>query len=167
LISQTSVHIRAFKKNEVTLFMSANPSITDSNMLLELTSDIVSAYVANNAVPVAELPSLINQIHSQMSGLVAPASTAPVAEVAKPAVSIKKSVSDDEITCLDCGKKFKSLKRHLMTHHDMTAEQYREKWSLSHDYPMVAPAYAAARSELAKSMGLGRKPGKKRPAKKK
>lgn len=124
--------------------------------LIELTADVVAAYVSNNPVPVSELPSLIADIHAAL-GRVGGAQEAPAAEKPKPAVNPKRSVHDDYIVCLEDGKKFKSLKRHLMTHYSLTPEQYREKWGLDANYPMVAPNYAAARSELAKTMGLGRK----------
>ncbi|MGB3643535.1 MAG: MucR family transcriptional regulator [Mesorhizobium sp.] len=124
---------------------------------IEMTADLVSAYVTNNPVPVAELPALIAQVHQSLSGL-GSATSVPVAEAQKPAINPKRSIHEDYIVCLEDGKKFKSLKRHLSTHYDMTPGQYREKWNLPHDYPMVAPGYAAARSALAKQMGLGRKP---------
>jgi predicted transcriptional regulator len=121
---------------------------------IELTAEIVSAYVSNNPVPAADMPGLINQVHAallRVSG--GHADTQP--EPLKPAVSVKKSITPDYIVCLEDGKKFKSLKRHLRTQYNMTPEQYREKWTLPADYPMVAPNYAAARSQLAKQMGLG------------
>ena len=121
---------------------------------IELTAEIVSAYVSNNTVPAAEIPSLINQVYSalaRVSGGADDVSSEPL----KPAVSVKKSITPEHIVCLEDGKKFKSLKRHLRTQYNMTPEQYREKWGLSPDYPMVAPNYAAARSQLAKQMGLG------------
>jgi predicted transcriptional regulator len=121
---------------------------------IELTAEIVSAYVSNNTVPAAEIPSLINQVYSalaRVSGGAGDVSSEPL----KPAVSVKKSITPEHIICLEDGKKFKSLKRHLRTQYNMTPEQYREKWGLSPDYPMVAPNYAAARSQLAKQMGLG------------
>ena len=121
---------------------------------IELTAEIVSAYVSNNPVPAADMPGLINQVHAalmRVSG--GHADTQP--EPLKPAVSVKKSITPDHIVCLEDGKKFKSLKRHLRTQYNMTPEQYREKWTLPADYPMVAPNYAAARSQLAKQMGLG------------
>ncbi len=122
--------------------------------LIERVSDIVSAYVAHNPVPVADLPKLIERVHSVLQEI---DSTGTVEEKPdlKPAVSIRKSVTDDHIVCLEDGKKFKSLKRHLRTRYDMSPEQYREKWSLSADYPMVAPNYARQRSDLARKMGLG------------
>lgn len=124
--------------------------------LIELTADVVAAYVSNNSVPVADIATLISDVHSAL-GKVDSAAKAPPAERPKPAVNPKKSVHDDYIICLEDGKKFKSLKRHLMSHYGLTPEQYREKWGLDVTYPMVAPNYAAARSKLAKKMGLGRK----------
>jgi len=123
---------------------------------IELAADIVSAYVSNNSVPSGDLPSLINDVHSALMKVGVGGAEAP-AEAPKPAVPVKKSVTPDYIICLEDGKKFKSLKRHLKTHYSLTPEQYREKWGLDPSYPMVAPAYAAARSQLAKDMGLGRK----------
>ncbi|WP_298817959.1 MucR family transcriptional regulator [uncultured Roseibium sp.] len=123
---------------------------------VDLTADIVSAYVSNNTVASGDLPALIAIVHAALSSTVQEASE-PVVEELKPAVPIKKSVTDDHIICLEDGKKFKSLKRHLRTHYDLTPEEYRAKWDLPTDYPMVAPSYAAARSELARKMGLGQK----------
>lgn len=128
----------------------------NNDTLIELTADVVAAYVSNNPVPVAELPNLIADVHSALGRVGAGAEKAPV-EKQKPAVNPKRSVHDEYIVCLEDGKKFKSLKRHLMTHYNMTPDQYREKWGLDPSYPMVAPTYAAARSQLAKKMGLGRK----------
>ena len=127
-----------------------------SEMLIELTADVVAAYVSNNPVPVSELPNLIADIHAALGRVGGPGEVPP-AEKQKPAVSPKKSVNDEYIICLEDGKKFKSLKRHLMTHYGLTPDAYREKWGLEATYPMVAPNYAAARSQLAKKMGLGRK----------
>ena len=121
---------------------------------IELTAQIVSAYVSNNTVPASDIPALINQVHAALSRVPNKATDAPL-EPLKPAISLKKSVTPEYIVCLEDGKKFKSLKRHLRTQYNMTPEQYREKWGLPADYPMVAPNYAAARSELAKQMGLG------------
>jgi predicted transcriptional regulator len=121
---------------------------------IALTAEIVSAYVSNNTVPAVDIPSLISQVHGALSRVSSGAGVA-AAEAAKPAVSLKRSVTPEFIVCLEDGKKFKSLKRHLRTQYNMTPEQYREKWNLPPDYPMVAPNYAAARSELAKQMGLG------------
>ena len=131
--------------------------IDGSDRLIELTADVVSAYVSNNPVPVAELPSLISNVHSALQQqTAAPAQEA--SESQKPAVPIKKSVTPDYIVCLEDGKQFKSLKRHLSTHHGLSPDEYRAKWGLPADYPMVAQNYSASRSALAKSMGLGRKP---------
>ena len=125
---------------------------------LELTANIVSAYVSNNPVPASELPAFIASVHSALAGLNVSVMEQPAPDQ-KPAVNPKKSVFPDYIVCLEDGKKFKSLKRHLMTHFGLTAESYRTKWNLPTDYPMVAPNYAAARSALARQMGLGRKAG--------
>jgi predicted transcriptional regulator len=128
--------------------------MTDNLNYIELAAEIVSAYVSNNSVPASDLPSLLSEVHSALvrvsTGVVV---AAP--EAAKPAVPPKKSITNDYIVCLEDGRKFKSLKRHLRTQYNMSPEEYREKWSLPPDYPMVAPAYAKARSALAKQMGLG------------
>jgi predicted transcriptional regulator len=124
--------------------------------LIELTAEIVSAYVSNNEIASSDLTALINQIHKALHKTAAGAAE-PQSEPLKPAVSIRKSVMPDYIVCLEDGKKFKSLKRHLRTQYDLTPEEYREKWGLQPDYPMVAPNYAKARSQLAKQMGLGQK----------
>jgi len=133
----------------------------DKSELLEMTADIVSAYVGNNSVSANDLPSLIANIHAALSGV-----SAGVVEVApepkEPAVPIRKSISPDFLICLEDGRKFKSLKRHLRTKYDMSPEDYRAKWGLAKDYPMVAPNYAKARSDLAKQMGLGQ--GGRKPA---
>jgi predicted transcriptional regulator len=135
---------------------------TGQNLLVELTADIVAAYVSNHVVPVGDLSGLISDVHSALSNTSSPVAVAAPVEKPKPPVPIKKSIEDDYLICLEDGMKFKSLKRHLMTHYNMTPEEYREKWGLPSDYPMVAPAYAEARSRLAKEMGLGqrRKRGK-------
>src|SRR5215213_2754769 len=122
---------------------------------IELAAEIVSAFVSNNAVPVSELPALIGQVHDALTKVMTGSAQPPTEEPKAPAVPIKKSVQPDYIVCLDDGKRFKSLKRHLRTVYDLTPDQYRAKWGLPPDYPMVAPNYAAARSELAKQMGLG------------
>lgn len=119
-----------------------------------LTADIVSAYVSNNSVAAGDISSLISQVHSALMR-VSVGQSEPVGDSAKPAVAVKKSITPDFIVCLEDGKKFKSLKRHLRTQYNMTPEHYREKWGLPPDYPMVAPNYAEARSQLAKQMGLG------------
>jgi len=121
---------------------------------IDLTAKIVSAYVSNNSVAAGDIPGLINQVHAALARVSGKNSDAP-AEPLRPAVSVKKSITPEYIVCLEDGKKFKSLKRHLRTQYNMTPEQYREKWALGADYPMVAPSYAAARSQLAKQMGLG------------
>ncbi|EIM74904.1 MucR family transcriptional regulator [Nitratireductor aquibiodomus RA22] len=131
-------------------------SVKNDDTLIELTADVVAAYVSNNPVPASELSNLIADVHAAL-GRVSGTPEAPPAEKQKPAVNPKRSVHEDYIICLEDGKKFKSLKRHLMTHYSMTPEQYREKWGLDANYPMVAPSYAVARSKLAKQMGLGRK----------
>ena len=124
------------------------------NELVELTAEIVSAYVSNNTVVATDLPGVIHNVFDALSKA-SSASGAPVREELKPAIPVKKSVTPEYIICLEDGKKFKSLKRHLRTQYDMTPEHYREKWGLPPDYPMVAPNYAEARSQLAKQMGLG------------
>ncbi len=124
--------------------------------LVELAAEIVSAYVSNNTVVAAELPNVIGSVFDALNQA-ASNSVQPAREELKPAVPLKKSVTPDYIICLEDGKKFKSLKRHLRTHYDLSPEEYREKWGLPHDYPMVAPNYAAARSALAKRMGLGQR----------
>lgn len=128
--------------------------------LTPLTVDIVSAYVANNALSADKLADLIGAVHTALGKASTQAVEPEKAELV-PAVSIKKSVTHDFIICLEDGRKFKSLKRHLKTHYDLSPDDYREKWGLPRDYPMVAPAYAEARSNLAKSMGLGRVNGAK------
>jgi predicted transcriptional regulator len=122
--------------------------------LIDLAAEIVSAYVSNNTVPANDLPALIANVHRALTNTHS-GSGEPEPEPLKPAVNPKKSVFPDYIVCLEDGKKFKSLKRHLRTHYDLSPEEYREKWGLPADYPMVAPNYAAARSALAKKMGLG------------
>jgi predicted transcriptional regulator len=127
---------------------------TSAASYIELTAEIVSAYVSNNTVPAAEMGALINQVHQALIR-VGGGQSEITAEPLRPAISVKRSVNPDFIVCLEDGKKFKSLKRHLRTQYNMSPEQYREKWGLPPDYPMVAPNYAAARSQLAKQMGLG------------
>ena len=129
---------------------------SDQTNFIGLTAEIVSAYVSNNTVASADIPALINQVHSallRVSNGDVPASSEPT----RPAVPVKRSIHPDYIVCLEDGKKFKSLKRHLRTHYNLSPEEYREKWGLPADYPMVAPNYSATRSRLAKDNGLGRK----------
>ncbi len=133
----------------------------DNAQLLEMTADIVSAYVGNNNVQVTEVPGLISSIHAALSQV----STGVVEvepEIKEPAVSVRKSITPDFLICLEDGRKFKSLKRHLRTKYNISPEEYRAKWGLPKDYPMVAPNYAKARSDLAKQMGLGQ--GGRKPA---
>ena len=133
-------------------------SETDNTAFLtELTTEIVSAYVSNNPTAAAQLPELITTTFQTVNSLSAGSATAEP-EKKEPAVSIKKSIRDNHLVCLECGKEFKSLKRHLMSHHGLTPDEYRSRWNLKPDYPMVAPAYAERRSKLAKEIGLGRKP---------
>ncbi|SDR63291.1 transcriptional regulator, MucR family [Rhizobiales bacterium GAS113] len=132
-----------------------------SAQFIELATDIVSAYVSNNSVASGELPTLIKDVFGALSR-VSTGEPATPAEAAKPAVPVKKSITPDYIICLEDGKQFKSLKRHLRTQYGLSPEQYREKWNLPSDYPMVAPNYAAARSKLAKQMGLGQQRKKSR-----
>ena len=136
----------------------------DTNAVAEMATTIVSAYVANNSIPMAELPTLIHSIH-QTLGRLSDTTAVPETrtEELKPAVAVKKSVTEDYIISLEDGRKFKSLKRHLAAEYGMTPEQYRVKWGLPTNYPMVAPAYAKQRSSLAKSLGLGRKPANAAP----
>jgi len=128
--------------------------------LATLTADIVSAHVSNNSVSPTDLPGLIHSVYNSLAGL--GGAPAVVEEKPVPAVSIRSSIKPDYIVCLEDGKKLKMLKRHLMTHYNMTPDQYRARWNLPADYPMVAPNYAEKRRELAKKIGLGRKPGQKR-----
>ena len=128
---------------------------------IELTANIVSAYVSNNSVSSSDIPNLIGQVHSALLRVSGGQISTP-AEPLKPAVPVKRSVTPDYIICLEDGQKFKSLKRHLRTRYKMTPDQYREKWNLPPDYSMVAPNYAAARSQLAKQMGLGQQRRRRR-----
>ncbi len=131
----------------------------ESDELVELTSHIVSAYVSNNSVMADDLPSLIGGVYAALGRASSNLIQAPKEEL-KPAVAVKKSLTPEYIICLEDGKKFKSLKRHLRTHYNMSPEEYREKWGLEPGYPMVAPHYAEARSSLAKKMGLGQRKGR-------
>jgi len=138
--------------------------IEATEMFITLTSEIVAAHVSNNSVDVAEVPNLITNVYGALAGLGGLSTEEEVAP--EPAVSIRSSVKKDHIVCLECGKKMKMLKRHLSTDHDLTPEKYKARYNLSADYPLVAPDYAKRRSELAKKIGLGRKPGQK-PGRKK
>lgn len=130
--------------------------MNDKNTLIDMTAEIVSAYVGNNEISASELPSLIQQVYNSLSD-VTQGVFSPETEPLKPAIPLKRSVTPDYIVCLEDGKKFKSLKRHLRAHYDISPDEYRAKWGLPKDYPMVAPNYAKARSNLAKQMGLGQK----------
>ena len=131
----------------------------DKDEMLRMTADIVSAYVSKNTVPGSQVPELIGAVFQSLSGL-GSNDNAEVSEPQKPAVSIKKSIQPDHLVCLEDGRKLKMLKRHLRTNFGMTPEEYRQKWNLPADYPMVAPNYAKQRSEFAKKIGLGRPGGK-------
>lgn len=135
-----------------------------AEMLVTLTADIVSAHVSNNDVDVSDVPMLIASVHGALAGI---GNDNQVEEAPEPAVSIRSSIKHDHIVCLEDGKKMKMLKRHLMTDHGMTPDEYRARWGLGADYPMVAPDYAETRRVLAKKIGLGRKPGQKRGRNKK
>jgi predicted transcriptional regulator len=136
-------------------------SDTVGKNFIDMTANIVSAYVSNNVTPASELPALISQIYGALLKVSSGHGEAS-AEPSKPAVPVKKSMTSEYLVCLEDGKKFKSLKRHLRSQYNMTPEQYREKWGLPPDYPMVAPNYAVARSQLAKKMGLGQQRRRKR-----
>lgn len=141
--------------------MADNAGAEDT--LLTLTADIVAAHVSNNSVAVSDLPSLIQNVHQALTGISSAGTAAE--EKPEPKVSIRSSVKPDYVVCLECGRKQKMLKRHLMTNHEMTPAEYREKWGLSADYPMVAPNYAEQRRTLAKSIGLGTKRRRTRKSK--
>ena len=134
---------------------------TGNSNFIALTAEIVSAFVSNNSVAAGDIPALINQVHSALLR-VSSGNKEPPPGTLKPAVSVRKSITPDYLVCLEDGKKFKSLKRHLRTQYNITPEQYREKWGLPPDYPMVAPNYAAARSKLARDMGLGQQPRRRK-----
>jgi len=127
----------------------------DSETLVTLTADIVAAHVSNNSVAISDIPLVIRSVHAALAGLTG--KSEPVPEPQQPAVSLRTSIKPDYIVCLEDGKKMKMLRRHLATDHGMTPEEYRAKWNLTKDYPMVAPNYAEKRRELAKSIGLGTK----------
>ena len=144
-------------------FKMSQESNDITELLITLTADIVAAHVSNNSVAVSDVSNLISNVHAALSEISGPA---VVEEIAlEPAVPIRNSIKRDYIVCLDDGKKLKMLKRHLMTHYGMTPDDYRAKWGLPADYPMVAPAYAEQRRELAKAIGLGRAPGSGRKKK--
>ena len=134
---------------------------TPGKNFIDLTANIVSAYVSNNPTPASDLPALISQIHAALLRVSAGRAEATL-EPAKPAVSVKKSMTADYLVCLEDGKHVKSLKRHLRAQYNLSPEQYRDKWNLPPDYPMVAPNYAVARSQLAKKMGLGQQRRRKK-----
>ena len=136
-----------------------DPSTQDPDTILTLVAEIVSAHVGNNSVAISDLPLVIGHVHAALAGLGEP--VAPPSVRQEPAVSIRASVKPDFIMCLEDGKKLKMLKRHLMSHHQMTPDDYCAKWNLPADYPMVAPNYAEQRRTLARKIGLGRKPGKR------
>jgi len=144
-------------------------NMDDKSEIIEMTAEIVAAYVENNTLPTTELPALIQSVHRTLAGIAAGAETVE-STPKEPAVPIRRSITPDHLVCLEDGRKFKSLKRHLRTKYNMSPEDYRAKWGLPKDYPMVAPNYAKARSELAKQMGLGQggrqapKGGKRKPA---
>ena len=140
--------------------MDASTNLNET--LITLTADIVSAHVSNNSVAVNDLPTLIANVHNALTGLGTPEAEPEVKP--EPAVSVRSSIKPDYIVCLEDGKKLKMLKRHLMTHYQMTPDQYRQRWGLAADYPMVAPNYAEQRRTLAKKIGLGTK--RRRTAKK-
>ena len=138
----------------------AGPEQSTSADILRMTAEVVAAYVRNNPLPTAELSSIINTVHESLSAL--DGGETPKAEPQRPAVSIRRSVQPDHIVCLEDGKKLKMLKRHLRTTYGLSPEEYRAKWGLPPDYPMVAPNYAKQRSEFAKQIGLGRKRSKRK-----
>ena len=127
----------------------------NDNTLIELTAGIVSAYVGHNAVSASGVTALVRDVHAALSAATKP--TAPAALPQKPAVPVRRSVTPDNVFCLECGKRFKALKRHLLSEHDLEPDAYRSKWGLRPDYPLVAPNYSSKRSELAKNLGLGRR----------
>lgn len=134
---------------------SSDGQLSKSDDLLKFASDIVAAYVANNPVPISEIPGMIKSIHATLGGL-ANGTVVDGSSTQKPAIPVKKSITPEYIICLEDGKKLKMLKRYLRSRYNLTPEEYRAKWGLAADYPMVAPNYAAQRSEFAKKIGLGR-----------
>jgi len=149
--------INAERQNMVNELSDTAAKSSKYNTVLEMTTEVIAAYVSNNPVSSLELPNLIGEVYGAF--LKFDNSKKPFVKKLIPAVSIKKSLNDEYLICLEDGRKYKSLKRHLRTRYGITPEQYREKWGLPSDYPMVAPAYAKARSLLARKIGLGRKPG--------
>ncbi len=143
--------------------MAEEAAKSEHGDVLRMAVDIVAAYVANNTVPANQVPEVINTVYNSLSSIDGGSQAAP--EPAKPAVSVRRSVTPDYIICLEDGKKLKMLKRHLRAAYDMSPDEYRTKWGLAADYPMVAPNYAAQRSAFAKKIGLGRKKGQKQPRK--
>ncbi len=141
--------------------MAEEVAKSEQGDVLRMAVDIVSAYVANNTVPAGQVPEVINMVYNSLTTLDGGAEAK--AEPAKPAISVRRSVTPEYIVCLEDGKKLKMLKRHLRAAYDMSPEEYRAKWGLPADYPMVAPNYAAQRSAFAKKIGLGRKKGQKQP----
>lgn len=133
----------------------------DNLFRIEISAEIVASYVSNNPVAADQLPQLIRSVFESVIGI-GSEKDEPVPERKKPAVTVRRSLQHEHLVCLEDGMKFKSLKRHLRSHHDLTPEQYREKWGLKPDYPMVAPAYAKVRSEMAKTMGLGNRSSRKK-----
>jgi predicted transcriptional regulator len=142
---------------------TGQPEQADRSVLIDLTADIVSAYVSHNNISPGQLPELIANVSAALKGQL-PGPAQPEPEPQKPAVPIRRSVQPDEITCLECGKTFKSIRRHLSNAHGLEPDEYRQKWGLARDYPMTAPNYAEKRSALAKSLGLGRKRAEAAPA---
>jgi predicted transcriptional regulator len=138
------------------------PDSAGSAELLELTTEIVAAHVANNELSASDLPGLIEQVYGALARIASGNAPAAVAERPEPAVSIKKSIAPDYIVCLEDGKKLKMLKRYIKTRYNLTPDEYRARWGLPSDYPMVAPNYAAQRSELAKKIGLGSRGGRRK-----
>ncbi|MEW7007786.1 MULTISPECIES: MucR family transcriptional regulator [unclassified Lentilitoribacter] len=137
--------------------MPENANFQRSSFMVKVTSEIVSSFVAKNEIDSSELPGLIKEVYGTIYDIVTQEDGTTSPQSRRPAVDAGESIQDDYLICLEDGKQFKSLKRHLMTHYNLTPEEYREKWGLPFDYPMVAPAYAKARSRLAKEMGLGQK----------
>jgi predicted transcriptional regulator len=150
----------ATKKNPGGIAMNEH-LVTDQHDSVELSVEIVAAYVSHNALSPTDLPKLIADVHAALQGTSVVAAPAEIVDDKKPAVSIRKSITPDYLVCLEDGKKFKSVKRHLRLAHNFSPEEYRTKWNLAADYPMVAATYSASRSALAKTIGLGRKPGAK------